>query len=166
MTKKNIHPLRTPLAPDRDTPAVLTLAPPRAINHAATRREHDLLGEADVPADVYWGIHTLRAVENFPITGVPIGHFPELIRALALVKQAAARANRRLAHLPAEKAGAIDHACELIAKDRRYLGQFVVDAVQGGAGTSTNMNANEVVANLALEFLGHRRGEYQFLHPI
>lgn len=95
--------------------------------------------------------HTLRAVENFPITGVPIGHFPELIRALALVKQAAARANRRLKQLPTGKADAIDHACALIAKDRLYLDQFVVDAVQGGAGTSTNMNANEVVANLALE---------------
>jgi aspartate ammonia-lyase len=171
MTKENIEPLETAFAPEMSgggAPAKLTLAPPRVIdlNRVATRREHDLLGEAEVPADVYWGIHTLRAVENFPITGVSIGHFPELIRALALVKQAAARANRRLKHLPAEKADAIDRACELIAKDGRFLDQFVVDAVQGGAGTSTNMNANEVVANLALEFLGHRRGEYEFLHPI
>ena len=81
---------------------------------------------------------------------------------MGLVKQAAARANRRLKQLPAEKADAIDRACDLIAKDGLFLDQFVVDAVQGGAGTSTNMNANEVVANLALEFLGHRRGEYQF----
>src|ERR1700744_288698 len=79
----------------------------------ATRREHDLLGERDVPADAYWGIHTLRAVENFPITGVPVGHFPELIRSLAFVKQAAARANRRLGHLSAEKAEAIEQACIL-----------------------------------------------------
>ena len=166
MTKEHLEPLRAP--PAEDTAAILTLAVPRAIELArvATRREHDLLGEREVPAEAYWGIHTLRAVENFPITGVPIGHFPELVRALALVKQAAARANRRLKQLPAEKADAIDRACDLIAKDGRFLDQFVVDAVQGGAGTSTNMNANEVVANLALEFLGHRRGEYQFLHPI
>jgi aspartate ammonia-lyase len=131
----------------------------------ATRREHDLLGEAEVPADAYWGIHTLRAVENFPITGIPIGHFPELIRALALVKQAAARANRRLKQLAPEKAEAIDHACGLIAEEGRFLDQFIVDIVQGGAGTSTNMNANEVIANLALEFMGHQRGEYEFLHP-
>jgi len=154
MTKENVEPFRSP--PTGDAPATFALAMPRAIdrNRVATRREHDLLGEAEVPADAYWGIHTLRAVENFPITGVPIGHFPELIRALALVKQAAARANRRLKQLPTGKADAIDHACALIAKDRLYLDQFVVDAVQGGAGTSTNMNANEVVANLALEFLG------------
>ncbi|HMF05612.1 MAG TPA: aspartate ammonia-lyase [Methylocella sp.] len=131
----------------------------------AARREHDLLGEADIPADAYWGIHTLRAVENFPITGIPIGHFPELIRALALVKQAAARANRRLKQLSPQKAEAIDHACDLIAKEGRFHDQFIVDAVQGGAGTSTNMNANEVIANLALEFLGYQRGEYEFLHP-
>ncbi|MDQ6867269.1 MAG: lyase family protein, partial [Pseudomonadota bacterium] len=106
---------------------------PRAIDLArvATRREHDLLGKREVPAEAYWGIHTLRAVENFPITGIPIGHFPELVRALALVKQAAARANRRLKQLPAEKADAIDRACDLIAKDGLFLDQFVVDAVQG-----------------------------------
>ncbi len=166
MTKEHLEPLRAP--PAEGTAATLTLAVPRAIELArvATRREHDLLGEREVPAAAYWGIHTLRAVENFPITGIPIGHFPELVRALALVKQAAARANRRLKHLPAEKADAIDRACDLIAKDGLFLDQFVVDAVQGGAGTSTNMNANEVVANLALEFLGHRRGEYHLLHPI
>ena len=176
MTKEAIEMLRPPPVQGppvkdtsaQDTHATLTLSAPRAIELArlATRREHDLLGEADVPADAYWGIHTLRAVENFSITGIPIRHFPELVRALALVKQAAARANRRLKQLPAEKADAIDRACDLIAKDRRYLDQFVVDMVQGGAGTSTNMNANEVVANVALELLGHRRGEYQFLHPI
>jgi aspartate ammonia-lyase len=131
----------------------------------AVRREHDLIGEADVPAGAYWGIHTLRAVENFPITGIPIGHFPELIRALALVKQAAARANLRLKQLSPQKAEAIDRACDLIAKEGRAHGQFIVDAVQGGAGTSTNMNANEVIANIALEFMGRQRGEYEFLHP-
>src|SRR6185503_15451514 len=129
------------------------------------RREHDLLGERDLPANAYWGVHTLRAVENFPITGVPIGHFPELVRSLALVKQAAARANRRLGYLPAAKADAIEKACTLIAAEGKYHDQFVVDAVQGGAGTSTNMNANEVIANVALELMGHKRGHYAALHP-
>ena len=131
-----------------------------------TRTEHDLLGEAEIPAEAYWGIHTLRAVENFPITGVSVGHFPEFVRALVMVKQAAARANRRLGHLCEAKAKAIDQACELIAADNRFLNQFVVDAVQGGAGTSTNMNANEVVANVALEFMGLPRGDYAALNPI
>src|SRR5215203_2726192 len=135
------------------------------LTRVATRREHDLLGEVDVPAQAYWGVHTLRAVENFPISGVPVGHFPKFVRALALVKQAAARANRRLGHLPAEKAEAIDRACALIAHGGRFHDQFVVDAVQGGAGTSTNMNANEVVANVALELLGKARGDYRALHP-
>ncbi len=141
-------PPKTP-APD----PTLALASTRSIALAdvATRREHDMLGEVDVPADAYWGVHTLRAVANFPITGVPVGHFPELVRALALVKQAAARANRRLGQLPPAKADAIDRACELIAREGRFLDQFVVDAVQGGAGTSTNMNAKEVIANVALE---------------
>jgi aspartate ammonia-lyase len=129
------------------------------------RREHDLLGERDLPANAYWGVHTLRAVENFPITGVPIGHFPELVRSLALVNQAAARANRRLGYLPAAKADAIEKACILIAGEGKYHDQFVVDAVQGGAGTSTNMNANEVVANVALELMGRAKGDYATLHP-
>jgi len=144
-----------------------TLPPsPQISKRTGQRLEHDMLGEAEVPADVYWGIHTMRAIENFPITGEPIGHYPELIRALALVKQAAARANRRLKQLTPLKAEAIEEACTLIAGKSLHLDQFVVDAVQGGAGTSTNMNINEVIANLALECLGHRRGEYQFLHPI
>lgn len=130
-----------------------------------TRCERDLLGEANVPADAYWGIHTLRAIENFAITGVPVGKFPELVRSLALVKQAAARANRRLGNLPAAKADAIDQACDRIIKDGRHSDQFLVDAVQGGAGTSTNMNANEVVANIALEILGKPKGDYASLHP-
>ena len=128
------------------------------------RREHDLLGEEDVPAAVYWGVHTKRAVENFPITGVPIGHFPELVRALALVKHAAARANRRLGFLDADKAIRIEEACALI-EGGRYHDQFVVDAVQGGAGTSTNMNANEVIANVALELMARPHGDYAAMHP-
>jgi aspartate ammonia-lyase len=130
-----------------------------------TRTEHDLLGDAAIPADAYWGVHTLRAVENFPITGVPVGHFPELVKALVLVKQAAARANARLGNLPADKAAAIEKACVLIAGEPRLHRQFVVDAVQGGAGTSTNMNTNEVVANVALETMGLPRGNYATLHP-
>ncbi|MBN9445538.1 MAG: aspartate ammonia-lyase, partial [Bosea sp.] len=92
-----------------------------ALAEVKTRRDHDLLGEIDVPADAYWGVHTLRAVGNFPITGVPVGHFPEFVRALALVKQAAARANRRLGNLPAAKADAIERACDLIARDGREM---------------------------------------------
>ncbi|MGW5382511.1 aspartate ammonia-lyase [Nocardia sp. NPDC003963] len=130
-----------------------------------TRTEHDLIGEREVPADAYWGVHTLRARENFPITGTPISHYPALIRALALTKSAAAEANRRLGLLPADIAEAVVAACREIA-DGALHEQFVVDVVQGGAGTSTNMNTNEVIANRALELLGHRRGEYVFVHPI
>jgi aspartate ammonia-lyase len=148
-------------------PEPLQVATTRTIPLAGTvtRREHDLLGEAEIPADVWWGVHTLRAVENFPITGVPVGHFPELVRALVLVKQAAARANRRLGDLPLAKADAIEHACEQIARQGRFHDQFVVDAVQGGAGTSTNMNTNEVIANVALNLMGHAKGDYAALHP-
>ncbi|HET6469656.1 MAG TPA: aspartate ammonia-lyase [Geminicoccaceae bacterium] len=144
----------------------LTVATTETVDLAevATRLEHDLLGERDIPSAAYWGVHTLRAVENFPITGVPIGHFPELVKALAMVKQAAARANRKLGHLPRAKAEAIDRACEAIITGRHHE-QFVVDAIQGGAGTSTNMNANEVIANLALELTGRAKGDYGALHP-
>jgi aspartate ammonia-lyase len=148
-------------------PASVQVATSRIISLAdvPTRTEHDLLGEASIPADAYWGVHTLRAVENFPITGVPVGHFPELVRALVLVKQAAARANARLGDLPADKAAAIEKACALITAEPRLHRQFVVDAVQGGAGTSTNMNTNEVVANVALEAMGRAKGDYTALHP-
>ena len=128
------------------------------------RIEHDLLGEERIPAAAYYGIQTLRALHNFNITGVPIGHFPELIKALALVKQAAAQANRELGLLGQAKADAICGACVEIANGA-LRDQFVVDLIQGGAGTSTNMNANEVIANRALELLGHQRGDYRFLHP-
>ena len=134
------------------------------ITPGETRREHDLLGEADVPIAAYWGIHTKRAVENFPITGVPIGHFPELVRALALVKHAAARANKRLGFLEPDKARRIEEACALI-EGGRFHDEFVVDAVQGGAGTSTNMNANEVIANVALGLMARSHGDYAAMHP-
>ena len=130
-----------------------------------TRTEHDLLGNREVPAHAYWGIHTLRALENFPITGVPIGRCPDLVNALAQVKHAAALANRDLGILDAGRAEAVVAACARIAEGHLH-DQFVVDVLQGGAGTSTNMNANEVIANLALEYLGHARGEYEHLHPI
>src|SRR6266545_3693534 len=128
------------------------------------RIEHDLLGDREVPADAYYGVHTLRAVENFPITGTPISIYPDLIRALACIKQAAALANQELGLLGKEKTEIIVKACEEIRAGKLHE-QFVVDVIQGGAGTSTNMNANEVIANRALEHLGHQRGEYKYLHP-
>ncbi len=130
----------------------------------ATRRERDSLGELDVPADAYWGIHTARALINFPITRRAIYNYPDLVRALAIIKLAAARANARLGTVTPEKAEAIVAACQEIL-DGRLHGQFRVGVIQGGAGTSTNMNANEVIANRALELLGHEKGEYRFLNP-
>ncbi|MBD9511219.1 aspartate ammonia-lyase [Ensifer sp. ENS10] len=131
---------------------------------ALSRTEHDLLGDREVPTDAYYGVHTLRAVENFAVTGIPISHYPDLIRALAQIKMAAARANMELGQLDAERAEAIVAACHEIEAGA-LNDQFVVDVIQGGAGTSTNMNANEVIANRALELLGHARGDYRRLHP-
>jgi aspartate ammonia-lyase len=128
------------------------------------RIEHDLLGDRAVPAHAYYGVHTLRAVENFPITGTPISIYPDLVRALACIKQAAARANHELGLLDQVHADAIVAACERIRAGALH-DQFVVDVIQGGAGTSTNMNANEVIANLALEILGRDKGDYAHLHP-
>jgi len=130
----------------------------------ATRIEHDLLGDRAVPAAAYYGVHTLRAVENFPITGNSISIYPDLIRALACIKDAAARANHELGQLDKPHRDAIVKACEDIRTGALH-DQFVVDVIQGGAGTSTNMNANEVIANRALEHLGYARGEYRYLHP-
>jgi aspartate ammonia-lyase len=124
------------------------------------RIEHDLLGDRAVPADAYYGVHTLRAVENFPISGLPISIYPDLVRALASIKEAAALTNHELGMLDRSKTDAIVAACQDI-KAGRLHDQFVVDVIQGGAGTSTNMNANDVVANRGLELMGHRRGEYQ-----
>ena len=128
------------------------------------RNEHDLLGNRDVPAAAYYGVHTLRARENFAISGVTIAAYPGLIRALAQIKKAAALANQQLGLLDEHIADAIVAACDEIIAGKLH-GEFVVDVIQGGAGTSTNMNANEVIANRALELLGHQRGEYQYLHP-
>lgn len=130
----------------------------------ATRVEHDSLGNKEIPQDAYYGVQTQRAVDNFQITGVRISTFPHLIRALAVVKKAAAHANMDLGVLPRPIGEAISRACdELIAG--KHHSDFVVDLIQGGAGTSTNMNANEVIANIALELLGKKRGQYEFCHP-
>lgn len=130
-----------------------------------SRREHDSLGDADVPADAYWGISTLRAVDNFPVSGRTIGTLRSLIWGLGAVKYAAARANESLGLLEPDKSAAIQKASRE-AMDGLLDDQFVVDTIQGGAGTSTNMNANEVIANRALELMGHPKGDYAALHPI
>jgi aspartate ammonia-lyase len=132
---------------------------------SAQRLEHDLLGERAVPAQAYYGVHTLRALENFPISGTPISIYPDLINALACVKEAAALVNNDLGLLDDARTEAVVKACREI-RAGELLDQFVVDVIQGGAGTSTNMNMNEVVANRALEHLGHARGEYRYLHPL
>jgi aspartate ammonia-lyase len=133
--------------------------------HASNCRiEHDLLGQLAVPADALYGIHTQRAKENFAISGATVGQFPDLVAALADIKQAAAEANCELGLLAPAKAQAIAAACAAL-RQGAFHEQFVVDMLQGGAGTSTNMNANEVIANLALDALGHARGAYAHLHP-
>ncbi|WP_052499499.1 aspartate ammonia-lyase [Streptomyces vietnamensis] len=131
----------------------------------AYRTEHDMLGDVDVPADAYYGAHTARALVNFPLTGETLASRPHMIRALAAVKCAAARANAEVGALDGTRATAIADACAEI-RDGALHEQFVVDLLQGGAGTSTNMNANEVIANRALELLGRSRGEYAVLHPL
>ncbi|MET0967202.1 MAG: lyase family protein, partial [Nakamurella sp.] len=114
-----------------------------------TRSEHDLLGYLDVPTDAYFGVHTARAVDNFPITGIQLAIYPAFIGALAAVKQAAATANRDIGALDNAKADAIISVAREIRQGALHE-QFVVDMIQGGAGTSTNMNTNEVIANRAL----------------
>ena len=131
---------------------------------ARFRVEKDLLGERRVPAQAYYGVQTLRALENFSISGIPVSHFPDLVVALAMVKKACAEANRKLGKLQSNQADIIAAACDEIIRGE-WHGEFCVDMIQGGAGTSTNMNANEVIANRALELLGHERGDYEHLHP-
>ena len=131
----------------------------------STRLEHDLLGEMRIPADCYYGIQTLRAVRNFEITGIPISSVPELIQGLAYVKKAAALANMELGVLRPYVVQYITQACDDIIAGKLH-DQFVVDVIQGGAGTSTNMNANEVIANRALELMGHEKGRYDLIHPL
>ncbi|MBQ3070214.1 MAG: aspartate ammonia-lyase [Tidjanibacter sp.] len=130
----------------------------------ATRSEHDLLGDKEIPVEYYFGVQTMRAVENFHISRVKLCMYPEFIKALAEVKAAAAMANRDLGLMDKQVAEAIIAACKEVAEGK-LDSHFVVDMVQGGAGTSTNMNANEVIANRALELLGHNKGEYKYCHP-
>ncbi|MCI7306430.1 MAG: lyase family protein, partial [Trueperella sp.] len=127
---------------------------------SAFRIEEDLLGAREIPSDAYYGVHTLRAIENFPISGRTINDTPQFIRAMVMVKKAEALANRDKRVLPEQVAKAIVGACDLILDEGRCMDQFPVDAFQGGAGTSVNMNTNEVVANLALEILGRDKGDY------
>jgi aspartate ammonia-lyase len=131
---------------------------------ANTRTEHDLLGDFQVPADAYYGVQTARALENFKITDQPLSVFPNFIKALAMVKLAAARANFETGGFSKEVLTAIEKACQEII-DGKLHDQFKLDILQGGAGTSTNMNANEVIANRGLELMGKKKGEYKFLDP-
>ena len=144
--------------------AAANTAQPQSAPEVQFRTEHDFLGEKQIPVQAYWGVHTARAVDNFHISGTPISAMPDLIRAMGFVKKAAARANADLGVLDRKRAGNIILACnELIAGN--FHEQFVVDVIQGGAGTSTNMNANEVLANIALEKMGFDKGRYDVLHP-
>jgi aspartate ammonia-lyase len=128
------------------------------------RLEHDLLGEREVPNHAYYGVQTIRALENFPISGTPLRNFRHFVNALAYVKKAAAMANSELGVLAKDKMKSICAACDEILAGSLHE-HFVVDMIQGGAGTSTNMNANEVIANRALEIMGYKKGEYKHLHP-
>ena len=140
----------------------LALGP--VINAQEVRVEKDLLGEKSIPAGAYYGVQTARALENFQISGVLINHYPGFVEAWAMVKLAAARANTDVGAMKPEQLAAIEKACQAVLAGK-YHDQFLVDWYQGGAGTSTNMNANEVLANIALELSGHKKGEYQFVDP-
>lgn len=143
----------------KKTPAKQTMS-----SQLHTRQEKDLLGVRDVPESALYGVQTLRAMENFNISDIPLHYFPKLVIALAMVKKAAALTNNTLGMLDDTKATAIKKACNEIIAGQHHE-HFTVDMIQGGAGTSTNMNANEVIANRALEIMGHARGEYKYLHP-
>jgi len=135
-----------------------------SVNAQQTRTERDLLGDMQVPADAYYGVQTARALDNFKLSGVLINHYPGFVEAWAIVKLAAARANAEVGGLKKDRLEAIEKACAAI-REGKYHDQFLVDWYQGGAGTSTNMNANEVLANIGLEMMGHKKGEYQYLDP-
>jgi len=129
-----------------------------------TRTEHDLLGDKQIPNDAYYGVQTARALENFQVSGVPTKFYPDYVRAYAMVKLAAAQANTDVGRMSKEKLAMIDKACRAII-DGKYHDQFLVDMYNGGAGTSANMNSNEVIANVALEMGGHKKGEYNIVEP-
>src|SRR5689334_20367253 len=130
----------------------------------ATRTEHDLLGDKQIPADAYYGVQTARALENFQISGVLTKDYPDYVNAYAIVKLAAARANTEVGRMKPETLAGIEKACKAIM-DGKYHDQFLVDMYNGGAGTSANMNSNEVIANIALEMNGHKKGEYNIIEP-
>lgn len=137
----------------------------RALNdpdHIKFRVEHDSIGDKEVPSDAYYGVQSLRAAENFPITGLTM--HPEMVSSIVYIKKAAAITNNETGRLPKEKADAIIKACDEILEGR-FLDNFIVDPIQGGAGTSLNMNANEVIANRAIEISGGNKGEYSIIHP-
>src|SRR5688572_2718745 len=136
----------------------------RQTTRQATRTEHDLLGDKQIPAEAYYGVQTARALENFQISGTLINQYPGFVEAWAMVKLAAARANTQVGAMKPDRLAAIEKAYEAIMAGR-YHEHFLVDWFQGGAGTSTNMNANEVMANIALELSGHQKGQYQFVEP-
>ena len=144
-------------------PATTTAAAPAAAA-PKTRTEHDLLGDKQVPFDAYYGVQTARALENFQLSGIAINRYPGYVEAWAIVKLAAARANTAVGAMKPERLAMIEKACKAVM-DGKYHDQFQVDWYQGGAGTSTNMNANEVLANVGLEMGGHKKGEYQYLEP-
>src|SRR5215831_12143051 len=144
------------LAAQNTQPTTTTQAPPRV--------EKDLLGEKQIPSDAYYGVQTARALENFQLSGVLINHYPGFVEAWAIVKLAAAQANTDVGAMKPEKLAMIEKACQAVLAGK-YHDQFKVDWYQGGAGTSTNMNANEVLANIGLELGGHKKGEYQYLEP-
>ncbi|WP_236025641.1 aspartate ammonia-lyase [Algoriphagus oliviformis] len=129
-----------------------------------TRTEHDLLGDKEIPADAYYGVQTARALENFPVSGIKTNFYPDYVKAYAMVKLAAARANAEDGRLSQEKLGMIEKACQAVI-DGKYHDYFLVDLYQGGAGTSANMNANEVIANIALEMGGYEKGRYDIIEP-
>ncbi len=155
--QKPAQPSTQPAPPASAKPAHPSAAGP-------TRTEKDLLGAKEIPANAYYGVQTARALENFQLSGVPINHYPGFVEAWAIVKLAAARANTDVGAMKRERLAAIEKACEAVLAGK-YHDQFLVDWYQGGAGTSTNMNANEVLANIGLELTGHKKGEYQFLEP-
>ena len=145
-------------------PAPASTKSQQATSSGQTRTEKDLLGEKQIPSDAYYGVQTARALENFQLSGVLINHYPGFVEAWAMVKLAAAQANTDVGAMKKERLAAIEKATQAVL-DGKYHDQFLVDWYQGGAGTSTNMNANEVLANVGLELTGHKKGEYQYLEP-
>jgi len=157
------NPVTIPATPTTGTTGTADSTAPSTTT-GDVRVEKDLLGEKQVPADAYYGVQTMRALENFQLSGIPINHYPGFIEGYVMVKLAAARANADVGALKKDRLDGIEKAGQAIL-DGKYRDQFTVDWYQGGAGTSTNMNVNEVMANVGLEMMGHKKGEYQYLDP-